>query len=138
MCLKTTQLAKGRLFNTKAVAPVISGYLKFKSNIADIVFQCTNYVLLEDGTDFSFTNNSYNPQGELKYTCLKRIISHQHTVLFSSQTIPMLKLHSMLTLATTGLCMEIHCLAALGFQVFQTKKMNYLVKFLTESLILMG
>ena len=61
---------KDYLFDTKAVAPVISGYLKFTSNVANIVFQCTNYVLLEDGAEFSFTNNSHNPRGKLKYTSL--------------------------------------------------------------------
>ena len=61
---------RGTLFYTKAVVPVISGYLKFTSNIANIVLSATNYVLLEDGAEFSFTNNSYNRKEKIKYTFL--------------------------------------------------------------------
>ena len=67
---------RDRLFHTKAVAPVISGYLKFTSNIANVVFQCTNYVLLEDGAEFSFINNSHNPQEKLKDTYLFKKKNH--------------------------------------------------------------
>ena len=60
------------LFNTKAVVPLISGYLNFSSNKANIVFSMTNYVLLDDGAVFSFINNSYDPQYKFIYRYLVR------------------------------------------------------------------
>ena len=58
------------LFRTKGVVPFILGYSNFSNNEANVVFSVTRYVLMEEGSVFSFVNNWANPWTYQKYTCL--------------------------------------------------------------------
>jgi len=57
-----SNIARDTLFKTKAVLPLLSGYSNFSNNIANVIFSMTNYVLLDDGALFSFSNNTYPPK----------------------------------------------------------------------------
>ena len=58
------------LFRTYGVVPHISGYTIFSKNIASVLFTVSDYVLMNEGSVFSFVNNSVNPQNRVKYKCL--------------------------------------------------------------------
>jgi len=62
-----SNIARDTLFETKAVVPLLSGYLNFSNNKANVIFSMTNYVLLDEGAEFSFINNSKNPWHKLKH-----------------------------------------------------------------------
>ena len=63
---------KDILFKTKAVVPSIAGYLNFSNNKANTIFSMSNYVLLNKGAVFSFSNNTRSSKQKKQMTVVKK------------------------------------------------------------------